>query len=363
MKKWPISVFMIVSLVLLQWGPVISGEDNSDIDPKVREIIENASEYLAGLDHFSMEITAITKNEAEGMKAEMTQIQAVSIERPNKMASRNTFGYMGSTLVMDGESIYSYTNIMNSYTKNPAPSSLDDYVTNNTARTMGSLIGQVEQLAPIVTFFIREEPKKLLLKDVKEAIFLGRENIDGAPCCRLQITDQYIDWDIWIEEGDRPFIRRISGDATKRMMEQRAQSPIRIEMKLFVDVRYDQWNPDPEFDEKTFVFTPPEGAKEGPDMGGMVRPVQEDSNHPLVGQPAPEITLDLLDGTQFNLADQKGNKVVILDFGPLGTLTAVRIHPCWRKLRTLTRMKGLSLSPSIRANPIKQSVDFLKRKD
>ncbi|MDZ4820095.1 MAG: TlpA disulfide reductase family protein, partial [Planctomycetota bacterium] len=40
---------------------------------------------------------------------------------------------------------------------------------------------------------------------------------------------------------------------------------------------------------------------------------QDGRESPLVGKPAPAVTLDLVDGGKFNLADQKGN-IIILDF-------------------------------------------------
>jgi thiol-disulfide isomerase/thioredoxin len=66
---------------------------------------------------------------------------------------------------------------------------------------------------------------------------------------------------------------------------------------------YHQWKlknaPEPKY------VTADEGGEGGGDSG---------TESPLVGKPAPDFQLDLLDGTKFHLADSKGKEMVVLDF-------------------------------------------------
>jgi thiol-disulfide isomerase/thioredoxin len=82
---------------------------------------------------------------------------------------------------------------------------------------------------------------------------------------------------------------------------------------------FKNWRIDKPFDPSTFVFTPPANAKKVDDIlaalaGGDGQGAQEGPS-PLVGKPAPEISLKRLDDKgEFRLKDQRGKSVVMLDF-------------------------------------------------
>jgi cytochrome c biogenesis protein CcmG/thiol:disulfide interchange protein DsbE len=74
-----------------------------------------------------------------------------------------------------------------------------------------------------------------------------------------------------------------------------------------VEFALGQWQLDAAHDDARFAFTPPPGVRKM-DPNGSARAVD-----PLVGQPAPKLALDLLDGGKFDLESLRG-KVVVIDF-------------------------------------------------
>lgn len=77
--------------------------------------------------------------------------------------------------------------------------------------------------------------------------------------------------------------------------------------EIRVDFALGQWQLDRPLDDGQFQFVPPANARKiTPNASGR-------AEDPMVGQPAPQLTLDLLDGGKLDLQSLRG-KVVVIDF-------------------------------------------------
>jgi thiol-disulfide isomerase/thioredoxin len=63
--------------------------------------------------------------------------------------------------------------------------------------------------------------------------------------------------------------------------------------------------------------------------------------HPLLGMPAPQIELDLLDGGKFDLASYKGKNVVLLDFWATWCAPCRAVMPIIDKVAAKFKDKGV----------------------
>src|SRR4029079_13276496 len=115
------------------------------------------------------------------------------------------------------------------------------------------------------------------------------------------------DWHMWIEDGDKPLLRRVSVEAATMMKDKDGE----IEVKLRFISQFDNWIVNEPIAAKTFVFVPGELRK----VSSLFKRQSADDYDPkLLNEPAPAFTAKLLDGSSFNLAEQKGKNIVILDF-------------------------------------------------
>jgi thiol-disulfide isomerase/thioredoxin len=141
---------------------------------------------------------------------------------------------------------------------------------------------------------------------------VASEEVDGVQCHRCRLLREDIDWDIWIEAGERPLVQKIVPDFSKQF----ANGPAQLKgAKMEVSVVFKDWNVNPEFADADFVVNLPPDAEQVNSVQEAFAVEGEDSGpHPLVGQPAPPFKTVDLNEEPIDLAALLGKKVVLLDF-------------------------------------------------
>jgi hypothetical protein len=86
-----------------------------------------------------------------------------------------------------------------------------------------------------------------LLKDVKAGIMIGTGRVAGVDCDHLGFHQDGVDWQIWIEKGERPLPRKML-ITTLSQVSQPQHSEVLT------------WDLSPKIDPAMFTFVPPEGA-------------------------------------------------------------------------------------------------------
>ncbi|MFO1032056.1 MAG: TlpA disulfide reductase family protein [Planctomycetota bacterium] len=181
------------------------------------------------------------------------------------------------------------------------------------------------------------------LLDAKKVVDRGVESVAGRACTHLSVRDRDLECEIWVQQGDEPWIRRFQprpddhgvmdytsgdmalGDDTQWSRAVPADAFVlkaSEESVLVEDLAKELARERAERAVAVEVDTAAEIAETGgPDAVGGAAIVDQQNQpvaageaaHPSVGKAAPDVTLTLLDDTTVRLADLKG-KVVVLDF-------------------------------------------------
>ena len=88
-----------------------------------------------------------------------------------------------------------------------------------------------------------------LMEPVEESAYLGTVEIGGVSCRQLAFRTDEVDWQLWVEEGDRPLPCRYT--ITSRWTYAAPQ----------FTVTFTNWQVDPKLDASDFQFSAPEGTK------------------------------------------------------------------------------------------------------
>jgi thiol-disulfide isomerase/thioredoxin len=118
-------------------------------------------------------------------------------------------------------------------------------------------------------------------------------------------TDDY-DMRLLMSKTDPPEIRRVEINLKPALAQRYASNPdttIRLTAKL------EGWRFNAPAPDELFTFNPPSGVTNVDE--GRANPARQNT---LEGNPAPDFTLEMLDGGSMQLSAHKGRHVVILDF-------------------------------------------------
>jgi hypothetical protein len=95
--------------------------------------------------------------------------------------------------------------------------------------------------------FIQMAGDENLLQEVTMVGYIGTSRIDGVECDHLAIRQTEVDWQVWIEKGDKPLPLRLVITTKTQPTHPQFMTTIR-------------WDLSPTIDDNMFSFTPPKDA-------------------------------------------------------------------------------------------------------
>lgn len=211
-------------------------------DPEALAELKRATDFLTALRHLQFSaIVAYDVIQKDGRRLQFEKVGEVSLQRPDRLFARvllddgrqRHFWYDGKTLSVAELSQKVHARV-------PAPPTLD------------GMLDMLEELArdPMPLADLLYNDLSSLERRALEADFVGDSLVDGRPCSQLAFRGETVDWQLWIEQGERPFIRKVA-------IGYREQPGV----PQFV-AWLDDWQTPEKFDDKLFTFVPPEGSRQ-----------------------------------------------------------------------------------------------------
>jgi hypothetical protein len=213
----------------------------SGIDPQAQRLLKASTEFLASQQKFSAE----TRNTLEvvlksGQKIELNHMARLSAQRPDRLRAERTGDLVDQVFIYDGKSLVLNNPQANVFAQVAAPDTLEGML--DFARS------QLDIVAPAGDLLFKNS-YDILMDGVTEGFVVGKAVVEGVRCDHLAFRAPHVDLQVWVQEGAQPLPRRLV--ITTRDLPNAPQFAVTIT----------QWNLQPKFDDQTFRFTPPAGAK------------------------------------------------------------------------------------------------------
>ena len=239
--KMGMTLFLVAAMAV-SLGTGEARADTAPIEPEARQILKRMTDYLAGLERFSLSTDNMIEEVLDtGQKIQYDFTASIEIQRPDKLRADRSGDMLEQHFIYDGESLMIYNPSDGVFAQTDAPDNLDDLL--HFARDTLDIV-------PPTGDMVFTNAYELLMAPVTSGGVVGKSMVGGVRCDHLAFRTPLVDWQIWIADDDEPLPYKY----VLTTMDDPALPQYLVLMS--------HWNVDPQFDEALFEISAPEGAQE-----------------------------------------------------------------------------------------------------
>jgi hypothetical protein len=214
-------------------------EKTKAVEPEAIEALRKMSGFLTEQKSFSVRTQMETDYVLDdGQKITLSSQGNLRVRRPSHLRADVVSDRKEREFFFDGKYFTMYSPKVGYYARVPAPA------------TIIALADQLETRygleLPLVDLW-RWSGDQSSFAEIQSATHVGSAEIDGVRTEQYAFRQKGVDWQIWIEAGDKPLPRKFVVTTT--------DDPARPEHAIRMS-----WKLDDKFDDSQFAFTPPKDA-------------------------------------------------------------------------------------------------------
>lgn len=230
------------------------------VDPKANDVLKRMSAFLTEADAFSFESHDLADETLPtGQKIQIACTRTFTLQRPNKLKAVFEGDTENEKYWYDGKTVSAFDPVENCYGRAEVPDTIEGMFAH-VSETFGVTV-------PLADLLI-SDPHGAVVDRIRSGQYVGLHNVFDVKCHHLAFRSERVDWQIWIEDGDRPVPRKLV--ITYKEM------PGHPQFIAFLN----EWNFDPQFADGAFTFVPPQGAREIDLVSEAQRGSQPGNNNP-----------------------------------------------------------------------------------
>jgi hypothetical protein len=240
-------ILLALCFAVAPTGPSLAAENTAAVDPKAEKILNAALDYLEAAGRFAFHAEEnVDRLLPGGLKVMYSGSLDMTVRRPDRLRASYTGDLQRAEARYDGKSFTLMDLNNNTYAACPAPATLDGLV-DDLKREQGFRLPLSNLLRTGLAAKARE--------DVRGGLYVGLHGVGGIACHHLAFSQDNIDWQVWVEEGKQPLLRKIVIS-----FKNRPGSPQ-------YEAVFSGWEFPPELGDGLFGFEPPEGAVKADFLG------------------------------------------------------------------------------------------------
>ncbi len=205
------------------------------------QILKSMSDYLAAQKTISADYnSSVEVITPQLLKLQFNSSGTLLLKRPNELRASRSGGYADVEMFYNGKTLTAYGKNLNGFVEVDAPGSIDDLI--DKLRERGWALPGADLLVGDVY--------KTLSAEAIESKHIGQAVINGIECEHLAFRAKDVDWQLWVERGDKPIPRKLV--ITSKAVGGAPQYTLAIT----------GWKTDGAVEPSQFKFMPPDGAME-----------------------------------------------------------------------------------------------------
>lgn len=232
----------LISLCALAWAAGCESPQNAlrDIDPQADPVFKQMCTMLDGAKSLRFHVDATMDVPVEtGQLAQFHRSSDITMVRPDRLYAVTESDQGSWTSWYRGTSLTVLDRDANEYATETVPGRIGDmldYIADN-----------YDVVMPMADFLVGKTYDSMLA-DVETGEYVGLHEVNDVRCHHLLFRQENIDWQVWIDAGEKPLPRKI---AITYLAEP--------DQPQYV-AELGQWELNPAVSEEIFTFTPPGDA-------------------------------------------------------------------------------------------------------
>lgn len=211
------------------------------VEPRAEEVLKQMSDLLGKSSRFALEAEETFDEIPDGEpRHALTNLRRVAVERPGRLAADASGDTLNRAAWYDGRTLTVLDKEHNRYASVEAPATIDA-----TLDMVEDKYGVVLPLADLLF----SDPYAVLTEKVTYGRYRGIHQAAGVACHHLVFAQDTVEWQIWIDAGEKPLPRKLVISYVDEPGEPQYAATIR------------KWNLEPQFPAELFRFEAPEGAE------------------------------------------------------------------------------------------------------
>ena len=177
-------------------------DSEGEFDTDAMAALKDMAEYLGSADIFAFHAEySFDVVQDSGAKVEFGATRHTLVSRPNKMRveSQRRDG-LESVVIFDGDNIWAHAPELNVYARADQPGDLDEAI-DFAAAELRMKAPMAELVSPDLYANLEEQ--------LTRALYLGETVVAGVPSEHLLLSNDYVDFQIWIASGEQPSPQRV----------------------------------------------------------------------------------------------------------------------------------------------------------
>ena len=235
-----VSGVALAMLVVAGW-PQAGHAQPTGMEPQAEKLLRRMSDYLASRQQFTLKAeNTLEVVLASGQKLQYASPATLTASRPNRLRAHRTGDIVNQEFFYDGKTLTLFNPRENLYATAAAPPTIEEML--DFARE------KLDIIAPGAEILYKNAAERML-KVTMSGFVVGPSVVGGVKSTHLAFRGAEVDWQIWIEDGNKPLARKFILTSKK----------VTGEPQFTVLIR--SWDVAPKLTDKEFTFVPPKGAK------------------------------------------------------------------------------------------------------
>jgi hypothetical protein len=212
-----------------------------EIDPQADLVFKQMCDTLDGAKAIRFRAHATMDRVVDtGQLAQFQRTSEIAVARPDRLCAMTDSDDGRWLAVYRGKTLTLLDRDANLYATESVPGRLD--------KMLDYMVDNYDLVMPMADLLLGKT-YDALLADVETGTYLGLHSVGDTKCHHLLFLQENIDWQLWIDAGNRPLPRKMVITYRQELDEPQYVATM------------NHWDLAPVLSEDTFTFTPPAGAK------------------------------------------------------------------------------------------------------